>query len=86
MTVYEKIKELSIPEMATLIAQMVDHESNRIRCECPIGACEMHSETEGHCGLYQRGCDESALEWLKSEDELYIDVPEYLLEDEEEAG
>lgn len=84
MIVFEKLKELSMPEMATLIAQMVDHENNRIRCCCPIGACEMHSKPEGHCGLYQRGCDESALEWLKSEDELYIDVPSYMWEDQQE--
>ena len=78
MTVYEKIKTLSVPEMATLIAQMVDHESERLCCSCPIGSCGAGEENDGFCGMYKKGCDESAMDWLKSEDELYIDVPEYL--------
>jgi len=74
MTVYEQIKGLSIEEMATLIAQMVDHETGP--CNCPIGS----SDGEGYCG--KEGCDVSALAWLQSEDQLYLDVPLYLFKKE----
>lgn len=78
MTVYDQIKDLTIEEMATLISQMVDHELDP--CNCPIGVCHWGCANEGYCGYAENGCDESALEWLKSEDQLYIDVPCYLWE------
>lgn len=81
MTVYEQIKNLSIPEMATLIAQMVDHEDIG-ECNCPIGVFRP-TGNEGYCKQCAKGCDESALAWLQSEDQLYIDVPLYLTEGEE---
>lgn len=78
MTVFDQIKDLTIEEMATLISQMVDHEMTP--CNCPIGVFHCASANEGYCGYAEKGCDESALEWLKSEDQLYIDVPCYLWE------
>lgn len=75
-TVYEQIKDLSVVEMACLIAKMVDHEEFPY-CECPIGCEDPEGEDCGFCS--PNGCDISALEWLKSEDCLYIDVPLYLL-------
>lgn len=81
MTVFEKIKELNIAEMATLIAQMVDHEVDP--CTCPIGVFHRNCPNEGHCRFSVKGCDESALEWLKSEDELFLDVPRYLWQEDE---
>lgn len=81
MTVYEQIKNLSLSEMATLIAQMVDHETGE-RCCCPIGAWTNFDDVnEGFCCQPSCGCDENALAWLKSEDELFIDVPKYLWEE-----
>lgn len=79
MTVYDQIKDLTVEEMATLIAQMVDHEMVD-PCSCPIGVFHRECPNEGYCRYAEKSCDESALEWLKSEDQLYIDVPCYLWE------
>ena len=78
MTVYEQIKDLTVEEMAALISQMVDHVLEP--CSCPIGVFHRDCPNEGYCRYAEKGCDESALEWLKSEDQLYIDVPCYLWE------
>lgn len=84
MTVFEQIKKLDISEMATLIAQMIDHDIDP--CSCPIGACNKDCQNEGFCGYAEKSCDESALAWLKSEDELFIDVPQYLWPDHYKKG
>lgn len=89
MTVYEKIKSLSISEMATLIAQMVDHGtgSDGDHCNCPIGRWTCDDDVnDGFCCQPSCGCDENALAWLKSEDELFVDVPCYLWEDNEQEA
>lgn len=83
MTVFEQIKNLSLSEMATLIAQMVDHGTGSYgdHCDCPIGRWTCDDDVnEGFCCQPSCGCDENALAWLKSDDKLVIDVPCYLWE------
>ena len=54
----DRFRAMSDEELAKLVANMVDHDW----C-CYSGCMIKHA---GMCGYAEKGCDESALQWLQS--------------------
>lgn len=54
----DRIRAMSDEELAEFVANMVDHDW----C-CDSGCMIKHA---GMCGYAEKGCDESALDWLQS--------------------
>ena len=79
MTVYEQIKDMTQKELATVLLQFSETCRTIVSCNCPIGSFH-DGKAKGFCKP-DRSCALCFLDWLRSEDEIYIDVPADLIEE-----
>lgn len=61
MTNYERIKKMTVEEMAEVLANEIDHGDC---CTCPL---DCHKFTSDVFNDYIDGCKEAYKEWLESE-------------------